>query len=80
MFVLREGFDVEYDELQAIFNKKKDYCRQLVSRAKRKLLSEVESGKGHLTQDPDLEGLIINAGSTGKLEELKFHLTQKSAE
>lgn len=42
LFMLREGFDVEYDELQKIFNKKKDHCRQLVCRAKEKLSKETE--------------------------------------
>lgn len=42
LFVLREVFDFEYDELQVIFNKKKDHCRQLVSRAKDKLAQETE--------------------------------------
>mgnify|MGYP001460780501 FL=1 len=40
LFVLREGFDFDYDELQHIFNKKKDHCRQLVCRAKEKLSKE----------------------------------------
>lgn len=40
IFVLREFFDVEYEELQLAFNKKKDNCRQLFSRAKSKLNQE----------------------------------------
>jgi len=42
VFLLREGFDFEYDELQKIFDKKKDHCRQLVSRAKEKLSRETD--------------------------------------
>ncbi len=40
IFLLREAFDFEYDELQTIFNKKKEHCRQLVCRAKEKLSKE----------------------------------------
>ncbi|QSE97714.1 sigma-70 family RNA polymerase sigma factor [Fulvivirga lutea] len=40
VFVLREFFDFEYDELQVVFNKKKDNCRKLFSRAKAKLNEE----------------------------------------
>lgn len=40
IYVLREFFDVEYDELQVLFNKKKDNCRKLFSRAKDKLNQE----------------------------------------
>lgn len=43
IFLLREGFDFEYDELQTIFNKKKEHCRQLVCRAKEKLAKETSS-------------------------------------
>ncbi|MEQ8471885.1 MAG: sigma-70 family RNA polymerase sigma factor [Marinoscillum sp.] len=42
LFLLREGFDFDYDELQQIFDKKKDHCRQLVCRAKEKLSKETE--------------------------------------
>ena len=42
LFLLREGFDFEYDELQEIFKKKKDHCRQLVCRAKDKLTKEAD--------------------------------------
>ncbi|MTI20500.1 sigma-70 family RNA polymerase sigma factor [Fulvivirga sp. RKSG066] len=40
IFVLRELFDFDYDELQSIFDKKKDNCRKLLSRAKEKLSQE----------------------------------------
>lgn len=40
VFVLRELFDFDYDELQQIFDKKKDNCRKLFSRAKAKLSKE----------------------------------------
>ena len=37
VYVLKEVFDFDYDTLQETFNKKKEHCRQLVSRAKKKL-------------------------------------------
>ena len=37
IYVMREVFSVEYEELQEIFDKKKDHCRQLFFRAKAKL-------------------------------------------
>lgn len=40
VFVLRELFDLDYEELQQIFDKKKDNCRKLFSRAKAKLSKE----------------------------------------
>ncbi|MCZ8021864.1 MAG: sigma-70 family RNA polymerase sigma factor [Cyclobacteriaceae bacterium] len=40
VFILKEVFDHDYDSLQEILNKKKDHCRQLLSRAKKKLQDE----------------------------------------
>lgn len=40
IFLLREVFDLEYEDIQEIFEKKKDHCRQLLHRAKKKLDTE----------------------------------------
>lgn len=40
IFVLKEVFDFDYDTLQETFDKKKDHCRQLLCRAKKKLSEE----------------------------------------
>lgn len=40
VFVLKEGFNLDYESLQEVLEKKKDHCRQLFSRAKKKLDDE----------------------------------------
>ena len=40
IYLLREVFDFDYEELQKIFGKKKDNCRQLFLRAKEKLTQD----------------------------------------
>jgi RNA polymerase sigma-70 factor (ECF subfamily) len=40
VFLLREVFDFDYEVLQEMLDKKKDHCRQLLSRAKKKLSEE----------------------------------------
>lgn len=47
VYLLKEGFDFNYDELQQTLNKKKDHCRQLFCRAKKKL--NEETSKIHLS-------------------------------
>ncbi|MBS1491430.1 MAG: sigma-70 family RNA polymerase sigma factor [Bacteroidetes bacterium] len=47
VYLLKEGFDFNYDELQQALNKKKDHCRQLFCRAKKKL--NEETSKIHLS-------------------------------
>jgi RNA polymerase sigma-70 factor (ECF subfamily) len=42
-YLLKEVFDYEYDEIQKLLDKKADHCRQLLSRARKKL--EEEKGK-----------------------------------
>lgn len=67
IFVLREFFDVEYDELQVAFNKKKDNCRQLFSRAKSKLNQETSKFKTEFS-------------STGFFESFKLACRQDNPE
>lgn len=45
VYVLKEGFGFDYEELQQTLNKKKDHCRQLLSRARKKMSEE--TGKLH---------------------------------
>ena len=54
-YLLKEVFDVDYDALQQVFNKKKDHCRQLVCRARKKLADE--TAKIQL-DFPDISGLM----------------------
>ncbi|MBL7850608.1 MAG: RNA polymerase subunit sigma [Cyclobacteriaceae bacterium] len=56
-YLLKEAFDVDYDALQEVFNKKKEHCRQLVCRARKKL--EEEKAKIQLDL-PDLGPLMAS--------------------
>lgn len=47
IFILREVFQFEYEEIQDIFEKRKDHCRQLLSRARKKL----SDGQNGYTED-----------------------------
>ena len=81
LFLLREGFDFEYDELQEIFAKKKDHCRQLVCRAKEKLSLETErfnisfdveayfEAINKASQDGDFNELMDRIFETGPTQE-----------
>jgi len=55
VFILKEVFDVDYDALQKIFDKKKDHCRQLVCRARKKLNEETSRIQFNL---PDVQNLL----------------------
>jgi hypothetical protein len=79
LYLLREGFDFEYDELQQIFNKKKDHCRQMVCRAKEKLARETEK----FTYSFDSEkyfSAFQKACSDGNFDDLINHLNDEQKE
>jgi RNA polymerase sigma factor (sigma-70 family) len=75
VYVLKEVFDFDYEELQKTLDKKKDHCRQLFSRAKKKLSEE--TAKIHFDM-PDTSELIRSfreachfGNATELVEELK---------
>ncbi len=75
VFILRECFDYEYDELQEILDKKKDHCRQLFCRAKQKLSQS--SPKINIHVDLFKGGMFDtfkNAFSKGQMNEFIDHL------
>jgi RNA polymerase sigma-70 factor (ECF subfamily) len=57
IFLLKEVFDFDYDVLQETFDKKKEHCRQLLSRAKKKLSEETSKINFEL---PDTTNLLDN--------------------
>ena len=57
VYLLKEVFDVDYDALQRVVNKKKEHCRQLVCRARKKLADE----RAKIQLDfPDFSGLMAS--------------------
>lgn len=67
VFVLREMFDFDYDELQQIFDKKKDNCRKLFSRAKAKLSKDTVK---NVDVDQSLIASFKKACHIGSTEEI----------
>jgi RNA polymerase sigma-70 factor (ECF subfamily) len=75
VYLLKEVFDFDYDELQEALDKKKEHCRQLFCRAKKKL--EEETSKIHFSL-PDTSKMMksfreaCDFGNASKLvQELK---------
>lgn len=77
-YVLKEAFDFDYQAIQVVLNKKADHCRQLFSRAKKKLAEESAS-----FDFPTKENLIENfkKACEGKashyIQELKNDISAK---
>jgi len=81
IYVMREVFSVEYEELQEIFDKKKDHCRQLFFRAKSKLEQDKIKFKSDFTV-PKLPLSFKKACELGTIseiiDELKREISKKT--
>lgn len=78
VYLLKEVFDFDYEELQQTLNKKKDHCRQLFCRAQKKLSEE--TAKIHWEM-PDASALLKSfknacdlGNATQLINELKSHI------
>lgn len=81
IFILREVFEYEYEDLQTLFDKKKDNCRQIFCRAKDKLSAKTKSIKGEINLPTNLiqnfTNACISGVSTDFLNELKKEIALK---
>jgi RNA polymerase sigma-70 factor (ECF subfamily) len=68
VYLLKEIFDLDYEELQHALDKKKDHCRQLLCRAKKKLSDE--TSKISLPDGAALLKSFKNACDFGNASEL----------
>jgi RNA polymerase sigma-70 factor (ECF subfamily) len=68
VYILKEAFDFDYDSLQLALDKKKDHCRQLFCRAKKKL--QEETSKISISEKTKLFETFKNACHRGNAVEL----------
>ncbi|MDQ3395083.1 MAG: sigma-70 family RNA polymerase sigma factor [Bacteroidota bacterium] len=77
VYLLKEVFDFDYDTLQEVLDKNKDHCRQLFSRARKKLHQETDKINFSLPSLPNKTELInsfLNAIDIGNPSELVAQL------
>lgn len=80
VYLLREVFNFDYEELQEIVNKKKENCRQLFSRAKEKLSIDTSKINFDLGSSKPLIESFKKACSLGEASELIEKLKAEIAE
>ncbi|HEY9048872.1 MAG TPA: sigma-70 family RNA polymerase sigma factor [Ohtaekwangia sp.] len=78
VYLLKEVFDFDYEDLQQTFDKKKDHCRQLFCRAKKKLSEE--TSKIDLPDTSKLLESFRNACHFGNASDLIQELKKDIAE
>ena len=77
IYVLREVFNLEYEELQEIFGKKKENCRQLFCRAKEKLNHETKKFRLDMEKHARFMDSFQVACSMGQISDLINEFTQE---
>lgn len=77
IFVLKEVFDFDYDTLQETFDKKKDHCRQLLCRAKKKLSEETSKIHFELPDTTNFRENFKKACDFGHIADLISGLKQE---
>lgn len=70
VFLLKEVFDFDYDSLTKTLDKKKDHCRQLLARAKKKLSEKTSNIHIELPTD------LLDKFRTANISELIAHLKE----
>ncbi len=78
VYLLKEVFDFDYEELQQTLNKKKEHCRQLFCRAQKKLSEETAKIHWEMPDAPALLKSFKDACDFGNaaqlIKELKSHI------
>jgi RNA polymerase sigma factor (sigma-70 family) len=80
IYLMREVFNVEYDELTEMFDKKKDNCRKIVSRAKEKLSIEGMTFNMEIPSHKSLIESFTKACSFGDPEEIIHNMNREIEE
>ncbi|MFZ5972147.1 MAG: sigma-70 family RNA polymerase sigma factor [Bacteroidota bacterium] len=74
VYILKEAFDFDYDELQQTLDKKKEHCRQLFCRARKKLAEETSKIHLELPDAPQWMHSFRNACTVGQVTDFIQHL------
>lgn len=74
VFVMREVFNMEYEEIQEVIKRKKENCRQLLHRARKKMQSEDTNPENAMPARPGFLQIFKNACQKGQMNELIQHL------
>lgn len=76
VYLLKEVFDFDYEALQEALDKKKDHCRQLFCRAKKKLQDETSKINFELPDASSLMESFRKACHLGNASDLVLELTK----
>lgn len=73
-FLLKEVFDFDYPSIQQVLDKKADHCRQLISRAKKKMSEETDKIKLDMAHTSQLFDSFKKACTVDNANEFIQHL------
>lgn len=77
VFLLREVFELEYDELTELLDQKKENCRQMLCRARQKLQKDTKNLKFDMKWNGQFAESFRKAANFGKFNELVNDLSKE---
>lgn len=77
ILILKEGFELDYPELTTIFNKKMEHCRQLLSRAKKKVDAPQVRFPLNLEKKEEVSKEISSVCKNGNVHQLITYLQKE---
>jgi RNA polymerase sigma factor (sigma-70 family) len=77
VFLLKEVFDFDYDSLQKTLDKKKDHCRQLLARARKKLGEETSKVHNDISKATHLMEVFRKENISDLITHLKEDIKKK---
>ena len=77
VYILKELFDMEYEEISEIFERQSTACRKLFSRAKKALVEKKERFVSNYEEQKEGFMKFIEATETGKLDQLIGYLKKE---
>ncbi|NND33251.1 MAG: sigma-70 family RNA polymerase sigma factor, partial [Saprospiraceae bacterium] len=77
IYMLRRSFDHSYDDIALILGKSPENCRQIYSRAKRKLAKQKQYAETYSSETHELLEKLIRYSETGEYEKLQHLFTDQ---
>jgi RNA polymerase sigma-70 factor (ECF subfamily) len=74
VYLLKEALGFEYEDLQKLFDKKQEHCRQLFSRAKKKIEEGTSKFSIELSRTPNMLDSFKKACTLGNASDLIMEL------
>jgi hypothetical protein len=79
VYLLREAFALDYDDIASVVDRSEENCRQILKRARERIVSRESTARPGREQTQRVVSEFLNAAETGELEPLLRLLSDEAA-